>query len=282
MVRVHTMEPRKAKILRVEADSPAMKIFTVKYENPALQKKFHFIPGEFLEVSVFGVGEMPISITGNPFKSDEIELAVSNVGKTSNAMHNLGKGDIIGLRGPFGNGFPMPAFKGKNIVFVSGGCGLPPMRACLLYALEKKEEFGNLHFFYGARNPKQFVFKKSLVEWEKNPEVKLFLTVDEADAKWKGNKGVITKLLTKKNLPEPKNSVAIMCGPGIMQYHTARTLKEFGFKEENVFLSLERRMHCGIGKCSHCNIGDKFVCIDGPVFSVKALREMNAEEVRWK
>jgi len=282
MIRTHTMEPAPAKIMRAVDEAPGVKTFTVKYASPALQKKFHFIPGEFIEVSVFGHGEMAISITGNPHKKSEIELAVSNVGRASSAMHKLKEGDIIGLRGPFGNGFPMPAFNGKNIVFVSGGCGLPPMRACLLYALGRKGEFGSLHFFYGARSPENFVFKKDLKEWEKNPAVNLFLSVDSADKSWKGNVGVVTKLLVKKNLPEPRNSVAVMCGPPIMEFHTAKTLREMGFGEENIFLSLERRMHCGIGKCEHCNIGGKHVCIDGPVFSLKALREMNAEEVRWK
>ena len=268
--------PGLAEILEIVGETPDTKTFTARFVDKKLQKKFSFMPGRFMMVSVFGHGEIPISITSSPYKTDTIRFTVVNVGNVTNAMHNLKKGDLIGLRGPFGNGFPMQRFRKKNIVFVTGGCGLAPLRSAIYAVQAKPKEYGKKFLFFGCRSPANILFKKDQEQWEKDG-FNVLTTVDKCDSGWAGNVGLVTALFKKVELPT-ENTVVLVCGPPIMIKFAIIELRKMGFSEEMIFASLERMMQCGIGYCSHCNAGNKYTCIHGPVFSASELGRLPLEE----
>lgn len=270
-------KPEPAEIVEVKRETHDIKTFTVKYIDRKKQNAFHFLPGKFMMVSLFGFGEMPISISSSPLKTDSMQLTVRAVGNISRAMHDLKVGDLIGLRGPFGSGFPVPRFRKKNVVFVSGGCGLAPLRSAILAIASKAEEFKQLFLLHGCKNPGELLFQEELCGWEKNNGFKVLVTVDEPTSQWRGRVGLVTKLLDEISI-EPENTVALIVGPPIMIGFTIQRLKEKGVAEQNIYASLERLMHCGVGKCAHCNIAGKYVCIDGPVFNGKELSKMPLSE----
>ena len=269
-------EPKQAEVIEVKQDTPDTKTFTVSYVDKKLQKKFFFIPGKFMMVSVFGIGEIPLSISSSPYRTGSMQFTVVNVGNVTNAMHRLCKGDRIGLRGPFGNGFPMQRFRKKNLLFVSGGCGLAPLRSAIYAVQEKKKEFGKVNVLFGCKSPENVLFGEDMKDWEKSG-FGVHSTVDKPDKTWKGNVGVVTGLFSKMEL-SPKNTAVLMCGPPIMIHFALIELRKKGFRDEQMFASLERMMQCGVGYCSHCNIGNKYTCIDGPIFSAKELGQMPAKE----
>jgi len=269
-------KPELAEIISIHNDTADTKTFTVKYVNKALQKKFFFLPGKFMMVTAFGFGEVPISISSSPYKTDSMSFTIVNVGNVTNALHRLGKHDKIGLRGPFGNGFPMFRFRKKNILFVSGGCGLAPLRSAIYAVQEKKEEFGKISVLSGCKTPSHILFGQDLENWRKQG-FNVLSTVDKPDKTWKGNVGLVTKLFSKVDLPV-ENTVALMCGPAIMIHFALIELRKKGFEEKQMFASLERMMQCGVGYCSHCNIGNKYSCIDGPVFNARDLAKLPVRE----
>jgi len=259
--------PFKAKIIDVKQETSEIKTFTVQFLDKKQQKNFFFAPGKFMMLSVFGFGEMPISISSSPYKTDSIAFTVANVGSISNALHQMRKGQEIGLRGPYGNGFPLQKFRGKNLIFVAGGCGFAPLRSSVYSFQEKKQEFKDAFVFFGCRSPKEMLFKTMHV----------LVTVDEPTPDWKGYTGVVTKLFNKIDLPV-EDSVCLLCGPQVMLHFSLIGLKKLGFRDKQLFASLERLMHCGLGYCAHCNIGQKYVCRDGPVFSGEELAKMPLRE----
>jgi len=269
-------KPEMAEVIEVEEETIDTKTFTVRYADAKRQEEFHFVPGKFMMVSVFGIGEIPISISSSPYKTGSMAFTVANVGNVTNAMHELKKGGKIGLRGPFGNGYPMPRFLGKNILFISGGCGLAPLRSAIFAVQEKKSEFGKVAVLFGCKTPSNILFKKDQQNWGKEG-FQVLNTVDKPDEKWQGNVGVATALLGKIDFPA-KNTVVMICGPQIMMHFALVELQKKGFDEEFIFASMERMMQCGVGYCSHCNIGSKYTCIDGPVFSAAQLKEMPVKE----
>jgi NAD(P)H-flavin reductase len=270
------VRPELAEIVAVKQETPTIKTFTVRFVDSERQQRFHFLPGKFLMVSIFGYGEMPIGISSSPFKTESIQLTVNRVGNISSAMHRLKKGDRIGLRGPFGKGFPIPRFRKKDIVFVSGGCGMAPLRAVAHAVAAKREEFGSVKLLYGCRSPEHILFERELEQWGRSG-FQIMLTVDRPTPSWKGNTGVVTTLFDKIHL-NPENSVALVVGPPVMIHFALKELRKRGFQGSQIFASLERLMHCGIGKCAHCNIAGKYVCIDGPVFSGEELSKLPLEE----
>jgi len=269
-------EPDIAEIISVEQDTEDTKTFEVCYTNPKLQKKFFFVPGKFMMVSIFGIGEIPISISSSPYKTSSMKFTVVNVGNVTNAMHRLKKGDQIGLRGPFGNGFPMQKFRKKNLVFVSGGCGLAPLRSAIYAVQEKKQEFGKTFVFFGCKSPKNILFSHDQSQWA-DQGFKVFSTVDNPSPEWKGNTGLVTSLFGKAELPT-ENTFVLLCGPPAMVHFAMVELRKKGFKDEQMYASMERMMQCGVGYCSHCNIGNKYTCIDGPVFNAKDLKDLPVKE----
>jgi len=269
-------KPYLAKIVSVHIDTADTKTFEVAFVDKNLQKKFHFGPGQFMMVSVFGFGEMPISISSSPYKTGSMKFTVVNVGNVTNALHKLGKGAKIGIRGPFGKGFPLQRFRKKNIIFVSGGCGLAPLRSAIYAVQEKKELFGKVSVLFGCRAPENVLFDKDMKQWQKE-KINVLSTVDSPDDKWKGNVGVVTSLFGKVDFPI-ENTVVMMCGPSIMMHYGLIELRKKGFKDEQMFVSLERLMQCGVGYCSHCNCGNKYACTDGPVFCAKDVKKLPLKE----
>lgn len=230
-------------------------------------------PGQFVEVSIFGFGEAPISICSSPTKTPNFELTVRRTGKLTDKMHELIAGSQIGIRGPFGNGFDVDAFKGKDMLFICGGIGLAPLKSLIDYTIARRSDYGRVIILYGTKNPSEILFKKDIKIWENMDEVEYHMTVDRADENWKGNVGVITTLIPPLEV-DVKNTIATVVGPPIMYKFVIMALKGKRIPDENIYLSLERRMKCGVGKCGHCQINDKYVCQDGPVFHYPEVKEM--------
>ncbi|NQV15648.1 FAD/NAD(P)-binding protein [bacterium] len=243
-------------------------------EMPASQDLGHG-PGQFVEVSAFGIGEAPISISSSPSQKGSFELCIRQVGTLTNVLKNYGEGDSIGIRGPFGTGYPMESLLGKDILIIAGGIGLVPLRSLIHYVLDKREEFGRLIILYGAKNPSELLFKEELSDWEARDDVELHLTVDQADDTWTGNTGVITTLIPELDL-NLNMTIAAITGPPIMYKFVIMSLKSKQLQDDHIYVSLERRMKCGVGKCGHCQINGVYCCQDGPVFNysdIKPLRE---------
>jgi NAD(P)H-flavin reductase len=203
-----------------------------------------------------------------PQRGKLLEFAVNRLGSVTTEMHQMGVGDMVGVRGPLGNWFPMEQFKGKNLIVIGGGIGGAPLRPVIQTVLDNRDDYGRLTILWAARNPALLVFTEEYAEWRSTPRTDLFLTVDQADERWTYSVGLITDLL-KRVAPSPNNAVTIICGPPIMIHFVNKLLvEELGFVPAQNYVTLEARMHCGIGKCGRCNLGDKLVCVDGPVFTM--------------
>ena len=250
--------------------------FFVRFKDNDIHKAFDYRPGQFLEVSVFNIGEIPISITSTPTRKEFIELSIKNVGLVSGAIHKLNQGSEIGLRGPFGNGFPYENAYGKNLLFVAGGIGLAPLRSLINFTLDNRDHYENVTILYGSRTPSDLVFQRELNEWEKRADLQFLVTVDRGEETWQGNVGVVTTLLPRADITI-ENTMAFVCGPPVMIPFVIKDLVNLGFSDEAIISTLERHMKCGVGKCGHCCIGYKYVCQDGPVFSYKEMKAL-AEE----
>jgi sulfite reductase subunit B len=262
--------PRAAELVRVEKLGPREKVFEFKFKDG---KELGQRPGQFVELSIFGIGEAPISVTSSPTRQGSFELAIRNVGSVTNSIHNMEKGAVVGIRGPFGNGFPINALTGKDILFIAGGIGLFPLRSLIQYVVDKRSSFGKVMVLFGATSPSVRMFVNETEEWKKRPDIEFLETVDRAEAGWTGNVGVITTLIPKVQF-EPKKTVAVIVGPPIMYRFVINELKKRDMSDENIVMSLERRMKCGVGKCGHCQINGVYVCQEGPVFTLAQLRSL--------
>jgi NAD(P)H-flavin reductase len=261
--------PELANIVKIEQMTALEKVFTLQLPDG---RPLGNRPGQFVEVSVLGVGEAPISVSSSPSRSTEtFELCVRNVGDVTKALHQLKVGDKVGIRGPFGHGFPIESFRGKDMLFAPGGLGLAPLRSLINQVLDERALFGRVIILYGARNPGELLFKDELQRWAERSDVELLLTVDRGDESWSGNVGVITTLFKFVSV-YPRNTVAVTVGPPVMYRFVLMELLGMGISEGNIYLSLERRMKCGIGKCGHCQINNIYACQSGPVFSYKEIK----------
>jgi NAD(P)H-flavin reductase len=265
--------PELSVIKRVRDEARGIKTFTVEFKDREVRESFSYRPGQFEEVTVFGVGEAPISITSSPVNKGFLEFSVAAVGNVTRALHFKKEGDLIGLRGPYGNGFPFDESKGKHILFVGGGIGLAPLRSLINQLFAQRSDFGKISILYGAREPALLCFMDEIGMWGKVENSEVLLTVDVPDAEWRGNVGVVGSLLPKAKI-DVENTVAFVCGPPIMIHFVILDLLKMGFGEGGIITTMERRMECGIGKCGHCNIGKAYVCLDGPVFSYRQLKEL--------
>jgi len=255
-----------------------IKTFELVFQDPEAMKNFKYRCGQFAEISVFSAGECPIGIASSPMDEDCIQFTVKKVGVVTTALHNCEEGTIVGVRGPFGNGFPMERMEGRNIVVIGGGFAFTTLRSLTKFILHEanRDKFKDLTVIYGARNPGELSYKYDLEAWGKRDDINLNVTIDSAVPGWTGLVGFVPAVV-KNVAPSSDNAIAIICGPPIMIKFTMPVINELGFAPENVLLSLEMRMKCGIGKCGRCNIGDKFVCKDGPVFTYKELQMMPKE-----
>jgi NAD(P)H-flavin reductase len=223
-------------------------------------------PGQFTEVSVAGIGEAPISISSSPTQKGGFELVVRKIGNVTNKIHELAAGDNLGIRGPFGNGcYPVEETKGKNVVFICGGIGLVPQRSFINYVLDNRDDYGNLSVLLGTKCSNQRFFHSELSSWQKRDDINFLETVDEASDGWEGNVGVVTTLIPKIEA-DLSDAYVFICGPPIMYKFVLMTLAEKNVSKERIFVNLERKMKCGVGKCGHCQMNDKYACVDGPVF----------------
>jgi len=264
--------PELAEIVRTEELTATEKLFEIRFKN---KRELGHLPGQFVEVSVFGIGEAPISISSSPTKSGSFELVVRRVGNVTGALHRLGKGSIIGIRGPFGNGFPVAELKGKDILFVAGGIGLVPSRSLINYVLDNRDSYGRVIILFGAKTPGERMFLQELALWEERKDVEFLETVDRSQWNWKGHVGVITTLFPRINV-DPQKTYAVIVGPPVMYRFAILEAMGKGIPEERIIVSLERKMKCGVGKCGHCQIENLYVCQDGPVFrysEIKGLKE---------
>ena len=262
--------PALAEITRTEQLTKMEKLFEIRLKNG---QELGHQPGQFVEVSLFGIGEAPISISSSPTKKGSFELAVRSVGNVTKALHQMNPGAPLGIRGPFGKGFPVEEIKGKDILFVAGGIGLVPLRSLINYVLDKRSDFGRVMVFFGAKTPAEQLFLDELARWRSSKEMEYFETVDRSDASWKGNVGVITTLFPKVTLA-PKKTVAVIVGPPIMYRFAILEAQVKGIPDDQILVSLERRMKCGVGKCGHCQINDIYVCQEGPVFNYARIKNL--------
>ena len=265
--------PVMAKLLQVEQMTELEKMFILELPGG---RSLGNEPGQFVEISLFGIGEAPISISSSPSRSNgTFELCVRRVGDVTSAMHALEPGSVLGVRGPFGHGFPIEKMKGKDILFAAGGLGLAPLRSLINEVLDQRGFFGRVIILYGTKQPSEILFKDELMEWAEREDIEFHMTVDRGDEHWRGNVGVITTLFPKITL-NPRNTVAATCGPPIMYRFVLMEMLGKGISETQIYLSLERRMKCGVGKCGHCQINELYCCQDGPVFryaDIKGLEE---------
>lgn len=267
-------EPTLAVIEKIIEETWDTKTFRVVFQDPELRENFHYEPGQFQEVSVFGVGESTFCLTSSATRKGYIEFSVKKVGSVTSALHELSEGDIVGIRAPLGNWFPYNKWKGKNLLFIGGGIGMAPMRSLLNFCLDNRSDYADITTLYGARTPGDLCYKYEYDEW--NTKGKLYLTVDQGDDEWKGHVGHVPGYL-KELSPKPENTIAITCGPPIMIKFALVELANLGFTYEQIYTTLEMKMKCGIGKCGRCNIGSKFVCLDGPVFSYAEIKDFPPE-----
>ncbi len=232
-------------------------------------------PGQFVQVSIFGVGEAPFSISSSPTRRGVFEMGIRKVGMLTEVLEGYRPGTKIGIRGPFGTGIDLTAFEGRDVLIVAGGIGLVPMRSMINYVIDNRDHFGRLIICYGSRSDEELLFTDELAQWEKDPKIEYHVTVDKGSPDWQGNTGVITTLIPGLDL-DLENTVCCVCGPPIMYRFVLLALKSRVLPERNIWMSLERRMKCGVGKCGHCQINNSYVCQDGPVYhypEIKGLQE---------
>ena len=268
MTTTNPMLPYPGKLVAVQDLAAEIKLFRVQMLNGGSEAFQTFRPGQFAFLSAFGVGEAPFGIANIPRPDGTIDFAINRLGGVTTELHELGEGDLVGVRGPLGNSFPMEQFKGKDIIVLGGGIGGAPLRPVIQAVLAERSAYGHLDILWAARHPSLLVFTEEYDAWRAAPDTNLHLTVDQATENWPHNVGLITQLL-EKLAPSPENAVCIICGPPIMIYFVKQVLVDkLDFQPEQNYVTLEARMHCGIGKCGRCNLGDKLICVDGPVFNM--------------
>ena len=271
------MFPRPYRVHRVTKETSDT--FTLELLPEAGHAGFPFAAGQFNMLYVYGIGEVPISISGDPGVPQALVHTTRAVGAVTKGMEALRKGDSIGIRGPFGTDWPVSASEGNDVVFVAGGIGLAPLRPALYQVLAHREKYGRVVLLYGARTPEDILYRKQLKEWRADLGLEVHVSVDRATRDWRGNVGVVTTLIPRVPF-DPYHTVAMVCGPEVMIRYTVMELERRGVAQDRIHVSLERNMKCGIGFCGHCQHGPNFVCRDGPVFPFSKVRDlMNQREV---
>jgi len=273
---LNPMLPRPFVVRRVRRETEDT--FTLELQPLGEKKELSFAPGQFNMVYVFGVGEIPISISGDPADPSVLVHTTRAVGTVTKAMDKLRRGDTLGIRGPYGTPWPLEKAAGQDIVFVAGGIGLAPLRPALYHAIANRDRFGKVVLLYGTRSPADILFREELENWRARFDLDVYVTVDRAMSGWRGNVGVVTTMISKAPF-DPSNSVAMVCGPEIMMRFTTLEMIKRGVGMRNVYVSMERNMKCGIGLCGHCQFGPVFVCKDGPVFPYHQIKDML---VKWE
>ena len=269
--------PARIEQVLVENEARDIKTFRLALEDPSAAAEFQYLPGQFAELSLPGMGEAPFGIASSPTESGLL-FTVKRVGLFTTELHSLEAGARLGVRGPLGRAFPWDRMAGKDLLIIGGGFAFTTLRAAVRHILDpsKRGDFGSVLVIYGARTPGELLYKDELAEWQKRDDIAVHLTVDEAGPDWSQHKGVVTAILESLR-PSPQNTLALVCGPPVMIRFALLSLGNLGFSDDAIILSLEMRMKCGIGQCGRCNIGGKYVCKDGPVFTREELKALPAE-----
>jgi len=270
--------PYLATVEEVIDETPDVRTLKLVFQDDQVRESFNFRAGQFGEYSAFGAGESTFCIASSPTRKGHIECCFRSVGRVTEELRRLEVGDTMGVRGPYGNSFPIEEFFGKNLVFVAGGIALPPLRTLIWNCLDWREKFGDITIVYGARTESDLVYKRELKEWQERDDVRLVKTVDPGGngSEWDGKVGFVPTIL-EEAAPSADNTIALVCGPPIMIKFTLPVLEKLGFTDEQVYTTLENRMKCGLGKCGRCNVGNVYVCKDGPVFTAKQIKSMPME-----
>ena len=267
--------PKIGVITNIRRDTPDVKTFRVVGLDG--KKLFEHLPGQCAMLSIPGIGEAMFSITSSPTNTEFMEFSIKKCGCVTSFLHAMEEGQQITVRGPYGNGFPVKSeFKGKNMLFIAGGIGLAPLRSVINYIRDNREDYGTVDIVYGSRSMDDLVdFREIQEEWVNEPDFNVYLTIDRPQDGWDGHVGFVPAYVKEVNIPTDRT--AVLCGPPIMIKFTLQALLELGFNKEQVYTTLEFRMKCGIGKCGRCNVGDKYICKDGPVFRMDQLQELPSE-----
>ncbi|MBU0568321.1 FAD/NAD(P)-binding protein [bacterium] len=269
-------KPVRIEEIITETEDRSLKTFRLVFLNKEDEQAFKYIPGQFAELSIAGKGEIPIGIASSPTEEGYLLFTVNKVGAVTSHLHNMSAGEIMGVRGPLGKPYPIDELRGRNVVIIGGGFAFTTLRSTIAYMLANRSEFGKITVIYGARTPGMLLYKEQLKEWEARDDIDLNVTVDKGDENWSGKVGFVPTA-TKEAAPLAENAYALVCGPPIMIKFTQPVLTKLGFTPETIIMSLENRMKCGIGICGRCNVGPKYVCKDGPVFTLAELNELPKE-----
>lgn len=267
--------PSKAIIEDVIDESADVKTLTlrIKEKNNGIVR---YQPGQFMMLSLAGFGEAPFTFASVFLRKERFQISVKKMGSLTEALHNLKINAVVGVRGPYGNPFPLERIIGKDLLFVAGGIGMAPLRSALQYVFKKRKEYGKIEVVYGCRTPRDILYRNELLSWQQMPHANIHLTVDTPDEYWGGACGVVCVLFPQIKL-SPKRAVAFLCGPQAMLKFAIIDILKLGFKPHNIYASLERYMKCGTGKCGHCYIKEKYVCLDGPNFSYAQMEKLGIE-----
>jgi NAD(P)H-flavin reductase len=266
-LRDNPYQPHLARIVRIERMVPNNYLFTLRFLDDARAAAFRHEPGQFVMVSVPGTGEAPISIASSPTRPGVLELCVRRVGRVTNALYRLRTNDVVGVRGPYGNGFPVAQIAGHDLLLVAGGLGMAPLRSLVWYALDHRDKFKSIALMYGARTPAHMLFRDELVSLADRPDLTCLLTVDaDPDGGWTQRIGLLPTLFDVAAIG-PATTFAAVCGPPVVYQFVLKRLLDLGLSKDRILMSLERRMKCGVGKCGHCSVGYKYTCLHGPIFT---------------
>jgi sulfite reductase subunit B len=266
LMRANPYRPWPARITSITELTATEKLFEFRLIDDKIRDAFCHEPGQFVELSLFGVGEAPISISSSPTKKGFIELCVRRTGRFTERLHAMQCGDIVGIRGPFGRGFPIDEMRGQDVLLVAGGLGIAPLRSLINNIHDERSEFGKITIIYGSRNPKEVMFRQQFEMWKHRPDFDLYLTVDTPDDTWDGEVGLVTKPFEHLEI-NPATTFGVLCGPPVMYRFVVQEMRKKGISYDHIYMSFERHMKCGVGKCGHCQIGHQYCCIDGPVFN---------------
>jgi NAD(P)H-flavin reductase len=264
--------PEVVNIDEIKDEAPEVKTFYTSFLDQDIERQFRLKSGQFIMCTVFGAGEFAVSLPPSP-ENDRFHITVRAVGKVTNALHRLRPGDKLGVRGPFGNGFPFEEIKGRNIIYVAGGIGLIPLRSSIIHALQHRGDFGRIILLYGSRSSRDLLYQADIREWQRTAGFETFITIDRPEPGWNGEVGYVNKLIEKANVPVD-NTVAFVCGPPIMFNSVIDDFLSRDMSEDDIISTLERQMKCGIGKCQHCAIGRTLVCTDGPVYTYRQIKTL--------
>lgn len=261
--------PTRSEVLDVKTETPTIKSIKLQPETP-----MRFETGQFIELTVPGIGEAPFTPSSMSSEKDTLEISVMKVGKVTERIHALNPGDVVGVRGPFGTGYPLDEFAGKEILVVGGGCGFAPLRSLMYELFARSNQFKKLLFRGGCRSPSDFLYREEMSGWANRGDLDIELTVDIGDESWDGHVGLVTTILDGIDM-DTAGAIAIVCGPPVMMKFATTKIKELGFANDRIYLSMEKNMSCGFGKCGHCRLGAYYTCKDGPVFRYDKISDLS-------